>query len=90
MKATDLRRLTAQAVNYDVVGATRPQDEHWSPEHAGYRAFERTVPIGHGTGCWEAATGALFRWAVKTRSGFTVEPARAGHVRWSGVSTATR
>src|SRR4051794_7906218 len=65
-----------RVLTYPHVGATRAELEHWTAP-AGYRTYERTVPIGSGSAFWEAATSALLEWGVKTRSGFTVE-ARSG------------
>lgn len=48
-------------------------EERWSPP-SGFRAYERTVPVGHGSAFWESAVGELLRWGVKTRSGFDVVP----------------
>jgi uncharacterized protein (UPF0548 family) len=60
-------------LNYAQVGATRVADAVWETGPAGYRRFERTTRIGDGEAQWEAATSAVLRWAVKTRSGFAVE-----------------
>jgi uncharacterized protein (UPF0548 family) len=61
-------------LNYDVAGATRPAEEDWADRPGGYRAFERTVPLGAGDKRWASATRAVMSWQVKTRSGFAVEP----------------
>lgn len=37
------------------------------------RVHESTTSIGHGDDLWERAAHDVLRWAVKTRSGFTVE-----------------
>lgn len=66
--------LAARSLTYAPVGATQPADEHWSHPPAGLRRYERTVLIGNGQACWEAAAAAVLSWGVKTRSGFTVEP----------------
>ena len=66
--------LTSRALSYPVVGGTHPADEDWAPP-PGWRAYERTVPIGRGETAWEMASAAVLRWEVKTRSGFAVHPA---------------
>jgi uncharacterized protein (UPF0548 family) len=66
------------------VGETRAADETWASRPSGYRTFEHTARIGYGQRQWEVTTAALQRWAVKTRSGFTVQPGAPGedvHVR---------
>lgn len=59
-------------VSYAPVGATRVEEAVWEDGPAGYRRFERTTRIGHGDEQWQVAASAVLRWAVKTRSGFTV------------------
>lgn len=66
--------LTARELSYPAVGGTRPADDHWTPP-LGWCAYERTVPIGRGEDVWVAASAAVLRWEVKTRSGFAVHPA---------------
>jgi len=66
--------LAERSPTYSPVGATRPADQRWAQRPSGYHAFERTVRIGHGEADWAGAGGALLRWGVKERSGFTVEP----------------
>lgn len=66
-------RLGERGLTYLAVGATHPESEHWRPHSGGLR-FEKTVRIGAGDACWQAASSALLSWGVKTRSGFTVEP----------------
>ncbi|MFQ1003431.1 DUF1990 family protein [Modestobacter sp. SSW1-42] len=61
-------------------GATRPQDERWTPP-PGWRGYERTAVTGSGPGHWAAASAAVLEWGVKTRSGFAVEPAADGSRR---------
>ena len=72
--------LPGRQLSYPDVTATRPADERWLPPE-GYRVHEQTVRIGSGSAAWEAASAALLEWGVKTRSGFTVEPACGGGVR---------
>jgi uncharacterized protein (UPF0548 family) len=73
------RRLTSMTgkLNYAQVGATRPEDQTWSEEPAGYRHYERTIRIGQGSARWEIVTSEVFAWKVKTRSGFTVTSVNA-------------
>jgi uncharacterized protein (UPF0548 family) len=66
--------LDACDLTYAAVGGTQPGQEHWTPP-PGWRAYQRTVSIGRGPDSWEAASAAVLRWGVKTRSGFTVRPA---------------
>jgi uncharacterized protein (UPF0548 family) len=58
----------------DAVTQTRVHDSRWDSRPTGYRRYERTVRIGHGDGDWDAASAAVLQWAVKTRSGFDVQP----------------
>jgi uncharacterized protein (UPF0548 family) len=60
-------------LNYQVVGSTRPSEETWAQQPAGYRRYARTVCVGHGADRWEAVAEAVLDWQVKTRSGFAVE-----------------
>jgi uncharacterized protein (UPF0548 family) len=91
----DTQHVTGDAVpladrqfSYDDVGATRPADAVWSTRPRGYRAFERTVCVGHGQSLWDDASSVLLGWGVKTRSGFRIEPppdqgrVRAGDRVW--------
>jgi len=59
-------------LNYAPVGATQIQEPVWQSRPQGFRAYERTVPIGRGDDDWKAACAAVMSWAVKTRSGFSV------------------
>lgn len=61
-------------LTYANVGATEIADRHWSPPRSGFRAFERSVPVGVGMAAWEEASTAVMAWGVKTRSGFEVVP----------------
>ncbi|WP_426593875.1 DUF1990 family protein [Cellulomonas sp. McL0617] len=69
-----MRPLAERGLTYDAVGATRPGQWIWADHPAGFRAHERTVLLGHGQACWDDASADVLAWAVKTRSGFTVEP----------------
>jgi uncharacterized protein (UPF0548 family) len=73
--------LADRELTYVPVGATRPDEPTWPAPPAGFRAHERTVVIGDGPVCWEAATSALMTWGVKTRSGFVVEAGAGAAVR---------
>ena len=66
--------LMDREVTYGPIGATHPDLDVWSPP-AGFRVHESTTRIGHGDADWSAATAVICRWAIKTRSGFSVEPA---------------
>ena len=66
--------LADRALTYGPAGVTAPGDAVWTAP-AGRRAYERTVLVGRGDQCWSRARAALLSWGVKTRSGFTVEPA---------------
>lgn len=61
-------------LNYDAIGETQVADQEWTARPVGYRAYERTVRIGHGDNDWNRLAGTLMRWGVKTRSGFEVRP----------------
>ena len=66
--------LGDRALSYGPAGVTAPRDEVWSAP-SGRRAYERSVRGGRGDESWTQARAALLCWAVKTRSGFAVEPA---------------
>jgi uncharacterized protein (UPF0548 family) len=66
--------LDGRSLTYGPAGVTRPDEVAWSAP-AGRRGYERTVDVGRGDECWGRAREALLSWAVKTRSGFAVEPA---------------
>ena len=51
---------------------TRPADPVWSAGVADHRRSEITVPIGNGDQDFARAAHDVLRWAVKTRSGFSV------------------
>lgn len=70
-----MRPLADRALTYDAVGATRPGQWIWADQPAGFRAYQRTVQVGLGDADWADRSAAVLEWAVKTRSGFTVEPA---------------
>ncbi|MGQ2916205.1 DUF1990 family protein [Microbacterium aurantiacum] len=62
--------------------ATRPETARWPAEPLpGFRRAAATARIGTGDDLWRRASRDVLRWAVKTRSGFTVDddsPVRAG------------
>ncbi len=64
--------------SYGVVGQTRPAQESWLEQPAGYRSFERTVCLGQGAELWQAVKVAVLTWQIKVHSGFRVEPASGG------------
>jgi uncharacterized protein (UPF0548 family) len=72
--------LMIKSLSYGSPGSTRPDDETWAEHPRGYRRLTATVTIGHGQKCWDEAAAAILNWEIKTRSGFTVEPA-AGDLR---------
>lgn len=59
-------------LNYAPVGSTQIADARWDAAPSGYRSYEQTVLVGHGPELWSAASSAVMRWEVKTRSGFTI------------------
>lgn len=61
--------------NYAPVGATEIEAPTWSTAPPGFRAYERSVVIGHGEPAWRAACSAVMTWGIKTRSGFEVHAA---------------
>jgi len=48
----------------------------WRESPHGFRRWEKTATLGTGDGVWDWATTEVLRWGVKTRSGFSVIPAR--------------
>lgn len=54
---------------------TRPAEEVWTDPGRGFRRWETSVVLGTRAEVWEWATTQVLRWGVKTRSGFSVEPA---------------
>ncbi|MDL9979364.1 DUF1990 family protein [Microbacterium sp. ASV49] len=48
----------------------------WSLQPSPGRLWEKTVALGRGDSLWDWATTETLCWGVKTRSGFSVEPAR--------------
>lgn len=45
----------------------------WVDRPIGFRAWERTVPVGEGDDLWRSTADEVLRWGVKTRSGFTLD-----------------
>ena len=68
-------------LSYDAVGATLPGREAWTGRPAGYLRHTRTVWVGRGSTCWEAAAVAVLDWQIKIRSGFRVEASDGGDRR---------
>lgn len=60
-------------------GKTHPGIAEWSlagvTRSDGYRVSSVTGAVGSGTEAWDRASEDVLRWAVKTRSGFTVNTA---------------
>nr|WP_231902705.1 DUF1990 family protein [Microbacterium sp. TNHR37B] len=53
--------------------STSPASEEWEPgDVTPYRAAQSTTAVGTGEDVWQRASADVLRWAVKTRSGFTV------------------
>ncbi|TCO47848.1 uncharacterized protein (UPF0548 family) [Kribbella antiqua] len=65
--------LSERASTYDGVGVTLTQQVG----SAGFRGYERSVFLGHGSSRWDFASTEILRWGVKTRSGFSVESGEA-------------
>ncbi|WGL53429.1 DUF1990 domain-containing protein [Nocardioides sp. BP30] len=63
-----------QGLNYDAVGATQVGRPEWTMRPDGFRRLEHTVPLGSDDR-WDQTCEAILRWAVKARSGFSIEPA---------------
>ncbi|WP_375385627.1 DUF1990 family protein [uncultured Microbacterium sp.] len=74
-----LRRLIRERnsrllVSLDAAPGTDPALPEWPANSASiFRRSEVNVLIGHGDQVWERAAHDILRWAVKTRSGFTVD-----------------
>lgn len=64
----------ATGLNYEAVGATQVGRDEWSMSPRGFRRAERNVYLGRDDQ-WEPISEAVLRWAVKTRSGFSVKSA---------------
>lgn len=65
------RELASRALTYDAVGRTTTALSAASAP----RVFEATRLVGQGDQAWAAASDAVRKWAVKTRSGFDVRDA---------------
>ncbi|MDT0277743.1 DUF1990 family protein [Blastococcus goldschmidtiae] len=72
--------VAARPLTYSSPGAPAPGEETWAPP-AGFRAHERTVPVGSGDARWEKLREAVLGWGVKVRSGFDVEPVDGAGLR---------
>ncbi|WP_318275546.1 DUF1990 family protein [Streptomyces pharetrae] len=64
--------VSSDELNYGPPGMTAPGARLWRDAPSGFLRFESTVVVGHGEETWAAASEAVLRWEVKTRSGFTV------------------
>ena len=77
-----LHRLIGQRnrhllASLDATPGTDPHLPTWPADGStGFRRSEVTALIGRADQCWEHAARDVLRWAVKTRSGFTVDDAR--------------
>jgi uncharacterized protein (UPF0548 family) len=67
-------------LSYAEVGATSPASAEWQ-RPAGFATYERVVLLGTGEELWKAVADDVLDWAVKTRSGFAIEPADGGATR---------
>lgn len=73
----DLPSVTG--LTYALPGRTRPSEIAWAGDSRtetvdGFRLLTTRVCIGAGEACWTRASTDVLRWAVKTRSGFAVDP----------------
>jgi uncharacterized protein (UPF0548 family) len=60
----------------DAIPGTDPDLPTWPVDGSNFfRRSESTALIGHADRVWDRATEDVLRWAVKTRSGFTVDDA---------------
>jgi uncharacterized protein (UPF0548 family) len=64
--------LSERTLTYDGAGVTLTRGSQ-QVGSAGFREYERTVLLGHGSSLWTFASIEILRWGVKTRSGFSVE-----------------
>lgn len=69
--------LAERRLTYEHAGATRPGESDWPSTAAGFRRLETTHPVAPSDANWVELTQDLLRWAVKTRSGFTVDGSSA-------------
>jgi uncharacterized protein (UPF0548 family) len=68
-------------LSYSEAGATAIGEPVWRRATPGFRRFERTVVIGQGDDCWNDVAAGVLEWAIKTRSGFSIEPASGDGLR---------
>jgi uncharacterized protein (UPF0548 family) len=68
-------RLGSRALTYDQVGATAVCEAVWGETHPAFRRYEQSALV---TAPWEDARSLMFRWAVKSRSGFAVSAPDGG------------
>jgi len=71
----------SRGLSYLDPGATEVAELVWNRSAPGFRRFERTVLIGNGDECWARVSAAVLDWAIKTRSGFAIEPAPSDPLR---------
>ncbi len=55
---------------------TAPDQPLWPPTDGAFRRSEVTAVLGRGDTTWQRAGSEVLRWAVKTRSGFSVSSPR--------------
>ncbi|MCK9917996.1 MULTISPECIES: DUF1990 family protein [Microbacterium] len=55
---------------------TQVAERVWRDRPVTHRAWERSALIGSGDAFWRWCAAEVLTWGVKTRSGFTVDPAR--------------
>jgi len=65
--------MAGSDLTYRPVGITAPSRRSWALPGGTARCYEHSAQIGSGDGAWFEASSALLHWAVKTRSGFSVE-----------------
>lgn len=73
--------LSDRALTCGDPGATQPAESSWTRPAPGFHRYEGTTSVGRGDDVFEAASQALLRWGVKTRSGFAVEPDQGSDLR---------
>ncbi|MFZ4809854.1 MAG: DUF1990 family protein [Ilumatobacteraceae bacterium] len=85
---THTSSLEGRSFTYLEVGATEVASTTWAGAPIEFRRYERTVAIETA---WDDARLLMLQWAVKTRSGFTIdsndgEAAAAGSSAWLSLS----
>lgn len=70
-----------ELLSYPDPGATEVAEPVWRRATPGFRRFERTVVIGQGDDIWVEVSSRILEWGIKTRSGFSIEPAKGDALR---------